>query len=99
MITKTYHLKLHNNEFRKNLYTGQWQFESESGSRWLFYFRLGRLIWCEGPDHCKDPLSRYIAYYCPEIQDKLAELDQALTENKCNFFIDLYSNSRIHEVQ
>ena len=87
MITKTYHLKLNNHELRKNLYTGQWQFESESGDRWLFYFRLGRLIWCDGPAHWKDPLSRYVAHYCPEIQDKL---EQEFTQDKCYFLIDLY---------
>ncbi|MFB6275571.1 MAG: hypothetical protein ABEI32_05415 [Halothece sp.] len=94
MITKTYHLKLNNHELRKNLYTGQWQFESESGDRWLFYFRLGRLIWCDGPAHWKDPLSRYVAHYCPEIQDKL---EQELTQDKCYFLIDLYQRQFLNK--
>lgn len=97
MVTTIYNLKLYNEELRKNLYTGQWQFETESGHRWLFYFRLGRLIWCEQLTHDKDPLFRYLQFYCPEREDQLTELEPNLTEDKCNFLIDLYQRNFLNK--
>lgn len=96
MMTQIY-LKLNNNDLRKKLYTGQWQFEAESGARWLFYFRLGRLIWCEGPSYWKEPLSRYIAYYCPEIKNKLPKLKQDFTEDKSQILLKLYQRQFINQ--
>jgi len=97
MVATIYNLKLYNEELRKNLYTGQWQFETESGHRWLFYFRLGRLIWCEQLTHDKDPLFRYLQFYCPEREVQLTELEPDVTEDKGKFLIDLYQRKFLNK--
>jgi len=82
-------------ELRQNLYTGQWQFEGASGSIWIFYFRLGRLNWCE--TNQLDPLSRYLKSNCPELQLQITQQNLKTIHEKRDFLMELYQEKLVHK--
>ncbi|MBD2664848.1 response regulator receiver protein [Richelia sinica FACHB-800] len=53
-------------------YNGQLNLKSANGTRWIFYYRLGRIVWATGGVHPCRRLRRLMAQNCPAIDlDKL----------------------------
>lgn len=53
-------------------YSGKLNIKSSKEHTWIFYYRLGRIVWATGGTHPSRRLRRYIAQYCPEINiDKI----------------------------
>ncbi|MBD2691419.1 response regulator [Anabaena catenula] len=46
-------------------YNGQLNIKSSEGKTWLFYYRLGQLVWATGGTHPSRRLRRNLAKYCP----------------------------------
>lgn len=69
--TKTILSKL--NDLKTNLYTGKLEIQSENGQNWCIYFRLGRLIWCQGGNNENERWKRYLNQYCPQLETSYLE--------------------------
>jgi two-component system, chemotaxis family, response regulator PixG len=53
-------------------YSGKLEIKSPKGEKWIFYYRLGRIVWAGCGTHPGRRLRRNIAEYCPEINlDKI----------------------------
>lgn len=53
-------------------YNGQLIIKSLKGRKWIFYYRLGRIVWATGSDHPFRRWRRHMAQYCPEVElDKI----------------------------
>ena len=58
------------NQFKKCIqlqYNGQLNIKSSKGRKWIFYYRLGRIVWATGSDHPFRRWRRNMAKYCPDI--------------------------------
>ncbi len=58
------------NEFKKCTqlqYNGQLNIKSSKGRQWVFYYRLGRIVWATGSDHPFRRWRRNMTQYCPDI--------------------------------
>lgn len=56
------------NQLRETLYTGKWEVKASDQMQWFFYFRLGRLIWCEGGKDNDKKWQAYLKDYCPDLE-------------------------------
>ncbi|BAY09555.1 response regulator [Calothrix sp. NIES-2098] len=53
-------------------YNGQLSIKSSKGHQWIFYYRLGRIVWATGGIHPFRRWRRQMAQHCPEIDvDKI----------------------------
>ncbi|TVP56218.1 MAG: response regulator [Nodularia sp. (in: Bacteria)] len=53
-------------------YNGYLNIKSTKGHKWIFYYRLGRIVWATGGSHPFRRWRRNMAQYCPQIDvDKL----------------------------
>jgi chemotaxis family two-component system response regulator PixG len=53
-------------------YNGHLNIKSPKGNQWVFYYRLGRIVWATGGTHPFRRWRRQMAQYCPHIDvDKL----------------------------
>lgn len=66
LFPKTIITQLHG--LQKHLYTGTWEIEIPDKPGWIFYLRLGRLIWCEGGANNEERWQRYLKHYCPRLK-------------------------------
>ncbi|MDD1422152.1 response regulator [Dolichospermum sp. ST_sed1] len=58
------------NQFKECIqlqYNGQLNIKSSKGRKWIFYYRLGRIVWATGSDHPFRRWRRNMAKYCPDI--------------------------------
>ncbi|WP_016951476.1 response regulator [Anabaena sp. PCC 7108] len=46
-------------------YNGQLNIRNSEGKKWIFYYRLGQLVWATGGNHPSRRLRRNLAKYCP----------------------------------
>lgn len=76
------------NELKNNLYTGKVEIATEKRGNWLFYFRLGRLIWCQGGENNQERWQRYLKYYCPQL--KSADWEAIANEDQYQSLAELY---------
>jgi two-component system, chemotaxis family, response regulator PixG len=53
-------------------YSGKLNIKSSKGHQWIFYYRLGRMVWATGGTHPFRRWRRHMAQYCPDIDmDKI----------------------------
>jgi two-component system, chemotaxis family, response regulator PixG len=53
-------------------YSGKLNIKSSKGYQWIFYYRLGRMVWATGGTHPFRRWRRHMAQYCPDIDmDKM----------------------------
>ena len=53
-------------------YSGKLNIKSSKQRKWVFYYRLGRIVWATGGTHPFRRLRRHMAQYCPAINlDKI----------------------------
>ena len=78
------------NDLKNNLYTGKVEIATEKEQNWLFYFRLGRLIWCQGGENHQERWQRYLKYYCPQL--KSADLEAIANEDQYQNLAKLYEH-------
>ncbi len=57
-------------------YNGQLVISSPKGNRWVFYYRLGRIVWATGGKHPFRRWRRHIAQHCPQIDVDKMQLRQ-----------------------
>jgi two-component system, chemotaxis family, response regulator PixG len=59
-------------------YSGKLEIKSQKGHKWVFYYRLGRIVWAGGGTHPGRRCRRNIAYHCPEINIEKIQLPAEL---------------------
>ncbi len=53
-------------------YSGKLNIKSSKGNKWVFYYRLGRIVWATGGNHPFRRWRRHITQHCPDIDiDKM----------------------------
>ncbi|AFZ44000.1 response regulator receiver protein [Halothece sp. PCC 7418] len=73
---------------KETLYTGKWEVKTSQQAVWFFYFRLGRLIWCEGGKNNEERWQQYLNIYSPQLvsnnqkEDKYQTLASLYQERK-----------------
>ena len=67
------------NNLKETLYTGKWEVRGSQQAVWFFYFRLGRLIWCEGGKNNEERWQQYLNIYCPQLVSKNQKEDKYQT--------------------
>ena len=85
--------KLH--QVKESLYTGKLEIATEQGQSWRFYFRLGRLIWCQGGANEEEQWKRNLADYCP--QSKRSHLELKSPDKKYDCLADLYQQKLLNK--
>ncbi|RUR75091.1 response regulator [Chlorogloeopsis fritschii PCC 9212] len=55
-------------------YSGQLHIQSAKGSKWTFYYRLGRIVWATGGTHPFRRWRRFIAQYCSNLDIEKMQL-------------------------
>ena len=58
-------------------YSGKLNIKSSKGHRWIFYYRLGRIVWATGGTHPFRRWRRHMTQHCPEI-----DIDQMQLNSK-----------------
>lgn len=80
---------------KESLYTGKLEIATEQGQSWRFYFRLGRLIWCQGGANEEEQWKRNLADYCP--QSKQSHLELKSPDKKYDCLADLYQQKLLNK--
>ena len=53
-------------------YSGKLNIKSSKGHKWIFYYRLGRIVWATGGNHPFRRWRRHMTQHCPELDiDKM----------------------------
>jgi chemotaxis family two-component system response regulator PixG len=53
-------------------YSGKLNIKSSKGHKWIFYYRLGRIVWATGGNHPFRRWRRHMTQHCPDIDiDKM----------------------------
>jgi two-component system, chemotaxis family, response regulator PixG len=63
IITQLYH-------FKDSLFTGSLSIKASESLSWVFYFRMGRLIWATGGLYPEERWRRHLISYCSEITNE-----------------------------
>ena len=58
-------------------YSGKLNIKSSKGHKWIFYYRLGRIVWATGGTHPFRRWRRHMTQHCPEI-----DIDQMQLNSK-----------------
>ncbi|MEM1393096.1 MAG: response regulator [Cyanobacteria bacterium P01_D01_bin.116] len=58
-------------------YSGKLNIKSSKGHRWIFYYRLGRIVWATGGTHPFRRWRRHMTQHCPDI-----DIDQMQLNSK-----------------
>lgn len=58
-------------------YSGKLNIKSSKGNKWVFYYRLGRIVWATGGTHPFRRWRRHITQHCPDIDIDKMELNSA----------------------
>jgi len=80
-------------KIKESLYTGRLEIALNQGQRWNFYFRLGRLIWCQGGVNEEERWHRLLKDYYPQL--KSFNLDHETPAKKYETLAVLYQNQSL----
>jgi two-component system, chemotaxis family, response regulator PixG len=83
-------------------YSGQLHIQSAKGSKWTFYYRLGRIVWATGGTHPFRRCRRFIAQYCSNLDiEKMQLSSQDLSIDYWDYRLleNLYEKQQIKREQ
>jgi two-component system, chemotaxis family, response regulator PixG len=83
-------------------YNGQLNIQSSKGTQWIFYYRLGRIVWAGGGIHPFRRWRRQMAQHCPQIDvDKLRISSENLAIDYWDYHLleALYKKQKIQREQ
>ncbi|MCG6136320.1 MAG: response regulator [Nostoc sp. LLA-1] len=83
-------------------YNGHLNIKSPKGNQWVFYYRLGRIVWATGGTHPFRRWRRQMAQYCPHIDvDKLQLRRQDISMDYWDYHLleILYKKQKIQREQ
>lgn len=68
-------------------FTGRVDVKKEDGKEWRLYFCLSRLVWADGGYHPYRAWQRLLKQYCPKLDQKLIDLNQAKQFECWNYYL------------
>ncbi|OUL21625.1 response regulator [Nostoc sp. 106C] len=83
-------------------YNGQLNIKSSKGHQWIFYYRLGRIVWAAGGIHPFRRWRRQMAQYCPQIEvDKIRLSPEDISNDYWDYHLleILYKKQKIQREQ
>lgn len=66
---------------RQLRFNGNLDVQDTEGNTWIFYYRLGRIVWATGGTHPVRRFYRQLTYHCPQVNVKALKLSDRLANS------------------